>query len=98
MANDYCVNEAVVTWCAVTKDGLVLGKDSGVEACHIIRPMYHITCLDWLLYHGGLTLCRTRRAAEDVCRKWNECRSRNDRYWATPKKIAFRMMEVCDGE
>lgn len=93
MASDYSVKETIVTWCAVTKNGSVLG-----EGNNNIEMLYHVTCLDRILHRGSLPLCMTRLAAKDICRVWNKGRCVRDRYWAMPKKIVFKMMEVKDGE
>ena len=93
MASDYSVDETIETWCAVTKNGSVLG-----EGNNNIEMLYHVTCLDRILHRGRLPLCKSRFVAKEICRVWNKGRSRHDRYWAMPKKITFKMMEVKDGE
>lgn len=93
MASNYTVEETVVTWCAVTKDGSIL-----CDGNNNIEMRYHIACLERILHRGSLPLCMTRLAAKDICRAWNKGRSRHDSYWAMPKKIIFKAMEVQDGE
>lgn len=93
MASNYTVEETVVTWCAVTKGGLILG-----EGNNNIEMRHHITCLERILHRGSLPLCMTRLAAKAICREWNKGRSVHDRYWAVPKKIIFKAMEVKRGE
>lgn len=83
------VTERVITWCAVTRDGSILG-----EGNLNIEYLYHLTSLERILHQGKLPLCKNRLAAKEICKQWNKGRPVNWQYWAKPKKMVFEMKEV----
>lgn len=93
MVSDYSVDETIVTWCAVTKNGKVIG-----EGDNDLEMRYFYTNIDRIVHKGTLPICKTQEEAEEVCRVWNKGRSVYSRDWAMPEKIMFKMMEVKDGE